>query len=45
MPAGTYIFEQAKPEDNPDIIQIFNADGTPARGNAGNNPNRTLGAG
>jgi hypothetical protein len=28
LPAGTYTFQQADPFDNPDIIQIFNADGT-----------------
>ena len=28
LPAGTYTFQQADSEDNPDIIQIFDADGT-----------------
>jgi hypothetical protein len=28
LPAGTYTFEQAEPDDNPNIIQIFNGDGT-----------------
>jgi hypothetical protein len=28
LPAGTYTFQQADPEDNPDMIQILNADGT-----------------
>jgi hypothetical protein len=28
LPAGMYIFEQAEPDDNPNIVQIFNADAT-----------------
>jgi hypothetical protein len=28
LPAGTYLFEQAEPNGNPDVVQIFNADRT-----------------
>ena len=28
LPAGTYTFQQADPDDNPDIIQISNVDAT-----------------
>src|ERR1700751_2419764 len=28
LPAGTYTFQQAAPNDDLDLIQIFNADGT-----------------
>jgi len=28
LPAGTYTFERAEPEDDPNVVRIFNADGT-----------------
>lgn len=28
LPAGTYTFEQAEPDDNQNVVWIFNADGT-----------------
>jgi hypothetical protein len=28
LPAGTYTFEQAEPDGNPNVVRIFDADGT-----------------